>query len=108
MAAGVQLWTASVRIMAQAGDLEPVDKDAATYAWQQIVRQILALIADGTWPAGSRMPSEGDLGHELDAARGTVRKALAWLAEYGVIVTRPGRGTFVADPLPTPLPDPPG
>lgn len=85
-----------------------MNPDAATYAWQQIVRQILDLVAAGTWPAGRRILSEDDLGYGFQASRGTVRKALSWLTEQGVVVARQGRGTFVADPVPHPLPDPPG
>lgn len=87
--------------------VQPVDPDSSDYAWQQAVRQVLALIEAGTWPPGRRIPAEGDLGHSLEIARGTVRKALAWLADHGVVVARPGRGTYVADPLPEPLPAPP-
>jgi GntR family transcriptional regulator len=93
--------------VAGSGDIQPVDQDAPAYAWQQIVRQILGLVAAGTWPAGRRIPSEGDLGYGFQVARGTLRKATEWLAERGIIVTRRGRGTFIADPLPDPLPEPP-
>lgn len=86
---------------------QPIDPDAIAYAWQQVVRQILDLIAAGTWPPGRRIPSEADLAYSFQVARVTVRKGLAWLVEQGVVVAQQGRGTFVASDLPDPLPDPP-
>jgi DNA-binding GntR family transcriptional regulator len=87
--------------------VQPVDPDAVAYAWQQVARQILDLIAAGTWPPGRRIPSEADLAYSFEVARVTVRKGLSWLADHEVVVAQQGRGTFVAPALPDPLPDPP-
>ena len=47
-------------------------------------------------PRGSRIPSLDDLVAEFDLAEMTVRRAIKILIDEGLIVTRPGRGTYVA------------
>lgn len=44
------------------------------------------------------MPSEKELTDALGVSRATARRAVADLLHEGVLVTRQGRGTFVADP----------
>jgi len=46
---------------------------------------------------GARLPSVRELMAEHRAGPGTVQQALARLAEEGLVVPRPGRGTFVAE-----------
>jgi DNA-binding GntR family transcriptional regulator len=87
--------------------ITPVDPDAYGLVWHQVARQILGLITAGKLKPGQRLPGETDLAREFGAARRTIRRALAWLAERGVVVAFPGRGTFIARTLPNPLPDPP-
>jgi len=53
-------------------------------------------IVSGKLKAGTRLPSERDLGHTLGVSRGYVRKALAKLEHYGLIRTLPQRGTQVS------------
>lgn len=60
-----------------------------------IADDIAAKIQDGTYPADGRIPSVADLVHEYGAARGTVRKAIAQLAERGLVEVVPGKGVFV-------------
>jgi GntR family transcriptional regulator len=54
-------------------------------------------INQGTYPAGTRLPSEPDLAAELGVSRPTLREALRVLARDGWLVRRHGSGTFVAD-----------
>ncbi|WP_119157632.1 FadR/GntR family transcriptional regulator [Caldimonas tepidiphila] len=51
----------------------------------------------GEWTAGSRLPSEAVLIGELDVSRSVLREALARLQAQGLIETRHGRGSYVAD-----------
>lgn len=44
---------------------------------------------------GGRIPSEADLGSELNVSRSTIREALSQLEIEGVIYRRQGSGTFV-------------
>jgi DNA-binding transcriptional MocR family regulator len=51
-----------------------------------------------TLPEGARLPSVRDLMREHGASPVTVQRAIAALAAEGLVVPRPGRGTFVAAP----------
>lgn len=57
-------------------------------------------IVGGVLAPGERLPSEAELCAEFNLSRVTVRKSLAVLSASGLVRTRHGRGTFVADPLP--------
>lgn len=61
----------------------------------QITEQILANIASGTWPPGSKLPSENELTQFFNISRVPVREALQKLAAMGVVQTRQGEGTYV-------------
>lgn len=51
-------------------------------------------------PAGTRLPSERDLGRRLGVSRPTMRDALSRLSYLGLIEVRHGGGTFVRAPDP--------
>lgn len=61
----------------------------------QVDEILLERIRDGTYPAGSRMPSESELSEELGVSRATVRTVLAKLAVNGLIIRKQGDGTYV-------------
>lgn len=61
----------------------------------QVDEILLERIRDGSYPAGSRMPSESELSEELGVSRATVRTALAKLAATGLIMRKQGDGTYV-------------
>lgn len=69
-------------------------------AFQPLYRQIKLLITEGLrsglWKPGESIPSETDLAKRFNVSQGTVRKAVAELAQENVLVRRQGRGTFVA------------
>ena len=62
----------------------------------QLKRWIEAAIARGAIKPGDALPSERDLATKVDVSRVTVRKALQYLVQDGVLVQRHGSGTFVA------------
>jgi len=65
---------------------------------RQLADLIRKRIDNGTYPPGSRIPSEPTLVQETGFARDTVRKAIALLiAEQRLYIVR-GLGTFVAKP----------
>ncbi|MGI6879042.1 FadR/GntR family transcriptional regulator [Microbacterium sp. gxy059] len=66
-------------------------------ALDQALQGVRALIADGTLRAGDRLPSEGELSETIGVSRGSVREAIRMLAALGVVDTRHGSGSFVAD-----------
>jgi len=51
-----------------------------------------------TLPEGARLPSVRELMREHGASPVTVQRAIAMLSAEGLVVPRPGRGTFVAAP----------
>ena len=48
---------------------------------------------------GDRLPAERELAEKLQVSRPTLREALAELEERGLVVARPGGGTFIAEVL---------
>ena len=64
--------------------------------YRQIAAIIAGRIADGTYPPNRLIPSEAAICEEFDVSRRTARSAYALLADQGLIVTAPGKGTFVA------------
>jgi len=77
----------------------PFEKIAAEKISSAIVRQVEELILQGVLRPGDRLPAERDLAEVMEVSRPTLREALADLEERGLIVTRPGGGTFVAEVL---------
>lgn len=52
-------------------------------------------IAEGTWPVGSRIPTEPALAETLGISRNTVREAVRVLLYAGLLEVRQGDGTYV-------------
>jgi GntR family transcriptional repressor for pyruvate dehydrogenase complex len=75
-------------------ELEPV-KSIRIY--EDIVRQVKALIADGHLKSGDRLPPERDLAERFRVSRTSVREALRSLQSLGLIEIRAGEGAFVRD-----------
>ncbi len=63
--------------------------------WRQIADAIRLDIVGGKLANGDRLPTEALLAERFSANRHTVRRALAVLAEEGVVMAEQGRGTFV-------------
>jgi GntR family transcriptional regulator len=63
----------------------------------QIMEQIRARIAAGDWAAGKELPSIRALAAALNVSVITIKRAYLDLESEGVIVTRHGKGSFVAD-----------
>jgi GntR family transcriptional repressor for pyruvate dehydrogenase complex len=63
----------------------------------EAVRQIEFLLLDGVLSSGDRLPGERELSEQLDISRPVLRGALKELENRGLIVSRHGGGTYVAD-----------
>lgn len=63
----------------------------------EVVRQIELLLLEGVLRDGDRLPGERDLARRLDVSRPILREALKELETRGLLVSRPGGGTYVAD-----------
>lgn len=66
--------------------------------YRQISSVLRTRIEQGVYPVGSRLPTESELCLEFDVSRYTVRAALAYLVEHGMIERRPGLGSVVLAP----------
>lgn len=64
----------------------------------QVAAQLLAGVADGRYPPGSRLPREAVLAQEARVSRLTLREAVRVLRDKGVLSVEQGRGTFVNPP----------
>ncbi|SFV06768.1 GntR family transcriptional regulator, phosphonate transport system regulatory protein [Methylobacterium sp. 174MFSha1.1] len=67
-------------------------------AWRQIADGLTADIEAGHLGPGSQLPTEAALAARFGVNRHTVRRALAALAERGLVRATQGRGTFVETP----------
>ncbi|MEU9860846.1 winged helix-turn-helix domain-containing protein [Streptomyces sp. NPDC047971] len=64
--------------------------------WRQVAAVLRKRIADGTYAAGTRIPSVIQLQEEFGIAGATGQKVHRALREEGLIYTEPGLGSFVA------------
>jgi DNA-binding FadR family transcriptional regulator len=71
--------------------------------YEQIAEQIEALIRDGTFAPGKRLPGERELAERVGISRPSLREALIALETAGLIETRVGDGTYVRPDL-SPVP----
>ena len=74
--------------------VEPV---RSTRIYEEIVRQIRIMIADGHLKSGDRLPPERDLAERFRVSRTSVREAMRALESRGLIGIRPGEGAFVRE-----------
>ena len=63
----------------------------------QLMDQIRQRIAIGDWPAGFELPSIRALAADVRVSVITVKRAYLELEREGLILTRQGKGSFVAD-----------
>ena len=83
----------ATRISAIKSKIRPIEKTSIS---DEIVDQILALIASGDLKPGQRLPSERELCKNFNAGRSSLREALRCLSIVGVLTARVGEGTSVS------------
>jgi len=66
--------------------------------YEKIFDEVKQRIITKTYQLGERVPSEKELADAYNVSRITSKKALEMLAAEQLIVRKPGRGSFVADP----------
>lgn len=74
------------------------EKPTGVALWRQVADGIERGIADGRFPAGEKLPGETELAETYRVNRHTVRRALATLAERGLVRAERGSGTYVEAP----------
>lgn len=65
--------------------------------WRQIAGTLSREIDAGIWPPGGRLPTESELSRRFGVNRHTLRRAVADLADRGIVRVEQGRGTFVSE-----------
>jgi GntR family phosphonate transport system transcriptional regulator len=87
--------TVDDRQMTETARGEVLPRGDGIAVWRRIADWIRGVVAAGSLGGGSRLPSETDLAKNFSVNRHTVRRALAALAEEGLVRSAQGRGTFV-------------
>lgn len=75
-------------------ELSPIK---STRIYQEIVRQVKGMIAEGRLKSGDQLPPERELADKFVVSRTSVREALRALESLGLVEIRPGEGTFVRE-----------
>ena len=74
-----------------------IDPTLPTPIWSQIEEAVRYLVASSALRPGDALPSVRDLAREQRINPNTVAKAYQRLVEAGILETRRGEGTFVAE-----------
>ena len=74
-----------------------INKKSTVSLYRQIYRQIESGRRSGVLAPGEQLPSMNELAAEADISRETVKKAYNLLCRDGVILSRHGKGFFVAE-----------
>ena len=67
---------------------------------EEIAAQIETLILNKQLVAGQPLPSERILASQLQVSRNALREAIRILERKGLLIVRPGSGTYIAEPTP--------
>jgi len=71
------------------------DTASGVALWRQVADGIERGIANGTFAPGEKLPGETEIAESYKVNRHTVRRALATLAERGLVRAERGSGTYV-------------
>lgn len=76
----------------------PTSRPAPDRGYLRLAAQIHALVAQGEFAAGQRLPAERALAERFDVSRTSVREAIIALELQGVVEVRGGSGIYVCEP----------
>jgi GntR family transcriptional regulator len=71
----------------------------STPLYRQIAEELREQIESGKLKPGQQLRTEFELREHYGASRNTVRDAIKWLTNLGLVETRPGQGTFVVQTI---------
>lgn len=74
-----------------------------TKLWEDVANGMIECIRSQQWTVGMKLPSEPELAELFDVSRATVRSAVKLLQLSGVLRSRGGSGTYVAESAPVVL-----
>ena len=75
----------------------PIQAIKVQRLYLQVAEQLRNLIAEGTFPPGSRLPAERDLAEQFAVSRPTIREAMIALEISGLVEVRSGSGVYVLE-----------
>lgn len=74
-----------------------LDENSGIPMWLQLRNQLIFLIVNGTFQAGDKLPTVREIAADLGINYNTVLRVCQSLEHDGYIVSKRGKGTFVAD-----------
>lgn len=69
-----------------------------TLLYEQVAERVSAMVSQGTFLPGDRLPSVRSLSQQLKMSKSTVMEAYAMLEDRGVVTVRPQSGYYVCPP----------
>lgn len=64
--------------------------------YEEVSRQIIKMISDGTWKPEEKILGEVELSRQFEVSRNSIRESIKALELVGILESRTGIGTFVA------------
>lgn len=83
--------------MTDSNIFKTIDAERQGTSSEEVVQQLREMIHRGELRSGDRLPPERDLAKQLGVSRPTLRAGIRTLAAIGVLKSRQGAGTFVAE-----------
>lgn len=71
--------------------------------YMQLINQVRRATRNGTLRPGDRLPTAREVVAALTINPNTVLKAYTQLESQGLVISRPGLGTFITEAIPAPL-----
>lgn len=75
-----------------------LDRDSPVPLYFQVATRLQELIENGELPVGGRLENEVELADRLGVSRPTMRRAIGYLVERGMLVRKRGVGTQIVHP----------
>jgi DNA-binding GntR family transcriptional regulator len=75
-----------------------LDRQSPVPLYFQVATRLQQLIEDGELPVGGRLENEVELADRLGVSRPTMRRAIGYLVERGMLVRKRGVGTQIVQP----------
>jgi DNA-binding GntR family transcriptional regulator len=72
-----------------------IDPDAAEFPYEQLAAALRERIGSGEFGRGAKLPTIDQIISETGLSPMTIRRAYKVLEDEGLVVIRPGRGTYV-------------
>lgn len=75
-----------------------LDRSSSVPLYLQVAHQLQTLVESGAIPVGAKLGNEIELAERLGVSRPTMRRAMQFLVDRGMLVRKPGVGTQVVQP----------